>query len=188
MIIQLLAPRLIAWAGKREPDMTIYRRNNDVYIRRWYVLPRNRYFNIYLHQTLLDDDEPPHDHPWSNCSILLRGGYYETLFTPLQDKGGRWHLPGIVRFREPGSVVFRSATTVHRLVVETTERKESWSLFITGPVVRDWGFWGKRGWVSHKLILDIVYGDGGSSKFNPEKAKFWLYEDDFTSSSAKKGR
>lgn len=170
--------RKVAW---RKPDMTIYRRDNEHYIHRWYVTPRNRYFNVYLHQTLLDDDEPPHDHPWANVSILLRGGYWETVFNPLQDSRGVWHLPGFVRWRPPGSVVFRRATRVHRLTVENTDARESWSLFITGPVVRDWGFWGKRGWITHKLILDIVYGTGvGSSKFNPEKAKHWLYEDDFT--------
>lgn len=188
IVTNFIASRLIASVAHRPPDMTIYRRTTEEYIRRWYLVPRNRYFSVYLHQALLDDDEPPHDHPWMNMSYILRGGYYETQFSPLQDSRGRWHLPGVVRFRGPGSVVFRSATTIHRLVVETTERKESWSLFITGPVVRDWGFWGVRGWVSHKLILDIIYGDGGSSKFNPEKAKHWLYDSDFTSSPAKKGR
>lgn len=174
-----IADRLIERVSKRPPDMTIYRRTNEEYIRRWYLVPRNRYVNAYLHQALLDDDEPPHDHPWPNISIILRGGYWETVFNPLQDSGGHWHLPGISFWRGPGSVVFRRATTAHRLMVENTTAHHSWSLFITGPMVRDWGFWGKRGWVSHKLILDIVYGDGGSSKFNPEKAKYWLHTDDF---------
>lgn len=173
------APWIINQVAHRPPDMIIYRRNEEHYIHRWYLIPRNRYLNVYLHHTLLDDDEPPHDHPWANVSIILRGGYWETLFNPLQDSGGRWHLPGIVRWRSPGSVVFRRATSVHRLTVEDTVARHSWSLFFTGPYQRDWGFWGQRGWVSHKLILDIVYKGVGSSKFNPEKAKHWLQSDDF---------
>lgn len=182
-----LVERFIERLTRRPPNMTIFRRNNEVYIRRWYVLPRNRYFNVYLHQTLLDDDEPPHDHPWPNVSIVLRGGFWETVYNPLQE-GGHWYLPGVAYWRGPGSILPRRATKIHRLEVEDTQEKESWSLFLTGPSVRDWGFWGKRGFVSHKLILDIKHGPGGYSRFNPEKAKHWLYEDDFTSNTTEKGR
>lgn len=178
-LMTLAADQLIARVSKRPPDLTIFRRNHEQYIRRWYLCPRNRYFNAYLHETLLDDDEPPHDHPWPNVSIILRGGYWETKFYPLQDQRGQWHFPSAVHWRAPGSVVFRRATTAHRLMVENTDARSSWSLFLTGPVLRDWGFWGQRGWVSHKLILDIKYGPGGYSRFNPEKAKHWLYDNDF---------
>lgn len=178
-----IAQHLIDRVSKRPPDMIIHRRGSahhaEHYIHRWYLIPRNRFVNVYLHETLLDDDEPPHDHPWPNVSIILKGGYWETQFNPLQDSGGNWHLPGVTYWRSPGSVVFRSATRVHRLAVESTEAKRAWSLFITGPMVRDWGFWGKRGWVSHKLILDIEYGPGGYSRFNTEKARHWLYDEDF---------
>lgn len=183
-LMTLAADRLIDRVSRREPDLTIFRKDNEHYIHRWYLISRNKGFNAYLHETLLDDDEPPHDHPWPNCSIILRGGYWETVFNPLQDSRGVWHLGGVSYWRGPGAVVFRRATTVHRLTVENTVSRHSWSLFLTGPVVRNWGFWGVRGWVSHKLILDIKYGPGGYSRFNPEKAKHWLQDSDFTRNPA----
>ena len=35
------------------------------YLSRWHIIPRNRYFNIYLHKFVgSDDDRALHDHPW----------------------------------------------------------------------------------------------------------------------------
>ncbi len=64
-------------AASRPPDFIIGGKN-DPYVRRWWIIPRNRFFNIYLHQFLhSDDDRALHDHPWVNFSYLLRGGYLE---------------------------------------------------------------------------------------------------------------
>ena len=61
----------------REPDFYIGGKENP-YIRRWWVIPRNYYFNVYLHNILRDDDDRTHhDHPWWWCSIMLRGAYWE---------------------------------------------------------------------------------------------------------------
>jgi hypothetical protein len=44
--------------------------------------------------------------------------------------------------------VFRRPTAAHRLVVKHVDGKgECWSLFITGPRVREWGFLCPKGWV-----------------------------------------
>src|SRR5258707_1186927 len=75
----------------------------DVYLERWWVIPRNRYFNIYLHHFLRsDDDRALHDHPWWNLSVLLKGKYLE-------------HRPTYVRIRRRGQVVLRKATASHRI-------------------------------------------------------------------------
>jgi hypothetical protein len=59
----------------RDPDFVIGRAGRP-YLRRWWVIPRNRWFNIYLQEILQDDDDRAlHDHPWVNCSIILRGSY-----------------------------------------------------------------------------------------------------------------
>lgn len=128
--------RLIARASAREPDFVIGPKA-DPYMRRWWVIPRNRFFNIYLHNIRKsDDDRALHDHPWINVSILLRGNYVE--FSPQStDKGRR-------RFR--GDVVFRWPTTLHRLLIDD-DQVTVWSLFITGPVVRVWGFACPKGWI-----------------------------------------
>ena len=61
----------------RKPDFIIGPKDAP-YLRRWWIIPRNRLFNIYLHQILRsDDDRALHDHPWINCSIILKGRYME---------------------------------------------------------------------------------------------------------------
>lgn len=128
----------------RSPDFDI----GPGYLQRWWILPRNPLFNVYLHRVLRDDDDRAlHDHPWLNCSIILRGVYREVV--PLLDDAPTpyvriYGLPTEIRRRGAGSVVFRRATAAHRLVVE---RGPVWTLFITGPILRDWGFHCKRGWV-----------------------------------------
>ena len=70
-----LADRLIAHVSRRAPDFQIGGSVNP-YCNRWWVIPRNRWFNIYLHEFVRDDDDRAlHDHPWWNISIVLRGGY-----------------------------------------------------------------------------------------------------------------
>lgn len=48
------------------------------YLLRWYVIPRNRGLNVYLHKFLRDDDDRAlHDHPWWFVSVMLWGQYVE---------------------------------------------------------------------------------------------------------------
>jgi hypothetical protein len=133
-LVERLAARLIAGAT-RKPDIVIGGEDSP-YLRRWYVIPRNRVFNIYLHQFMRsDDDRALHDHPWASVSIMLRGFMLEVLPLP---KSPRWI--------ERGRVVYRSAKFAHRLVIPDGLRGVVWTLFITGPVVREWGFHCPQGW------------------------------------------
>ena len=64
-------------ADRRPPDFIVGGKE-DPYMLRWWIIPRNRWFNVYLHNFLRsDDDRAHHDHPWWNFSILLRGEYTE---------------------------------------------------------------------------------------------------------------
>jgi hypothetical protein len=144
---------------KRPPDIIIGDDQEHPYLLRWWVIPRNHFFNIYLHKMLRDDQQDMHDHPWWNISIILKGGFHETqpareyLTTPYMRVAD---LPRVTKFHGPGTLVFRRATTVHRLSLpsnkQTVHRHHpgySWSLFITGRNVRTWGFhckWGFRPW------------------------------------------
>lgn len=112
------------------------------YLRRWWVIPRNRRFNVYLHHFLCsDDDRALHDHPWWNVSIVLRGSYLE-------------HIKGhyIRRHRGVGAIVFRCAAMAHR--IELIGGKPAWTLFITGPTVREWGFHCPKGWRHWREFTD----------------------------------
>jgi hypothetical protein len=122
----------------RKPDLEIGGSENP-YMRRWYLIPRNKWFCVYLHNMLRDDDNRAlHDHPAANISIVLRGGYREVLFVgPI--------VPGMLlpqlccKIRRPGTIVFRHADLAHRL--ELLRPVGSWSLFIMGPKLQNWGFW-----------------------------------------------
>lgn len=136
--------------AKRPPDIVIGG-DADPYLRRWYLIPRNRLFNIYLHQFLRDDDDRAlHDHPWPNCSLLLAGEYNEVVFVRPPAHGMPLPLSTKVR-RRPGRPIFRRARTAHRVVLlRDSEGKPQpcWSLFFTGANLRSWGFWCPMGrWV-----------------------------------------
>lgn len=146
---------------RRPPDFVIGGPERP-YMLRWWLIPKNRYFNVYLHKILRDDDDRAlHDHPWWNVSIVLKGSYDEvvpnfkalkTPFTRMAD------TPTVTKRRGPGSVIFRRATTCHRLVipVQGGGQKYCWSLFITGPTIRKWGFHCPQGW---KYYRDYVAPD-----------------------------
>ena len=111
------------------------------YLNRWHLIPRNKWFNIYLHQFIgPDPSEYLHDHPWWSMSIVLRGKYLE--------QGARWLslLEGRIIVREPSDshIIFGPYIS------------ECWTLFITGPVVRDWGFWVDGKWMKHTDYLDPI--------------------------------
>ncbi len=153
-------PRLAAWlfdllwdhvAWARKPDFIVGADDPaGPYLRRWFLIPRNRFFNVYLHQFLRDDDDRAlHDHPWLSCSVILDGGYVEHTIA----RGGihrRQEMP-------VGTVRFMRARHAHRVellremadadneygfvsVWPTTHVIRAWTLFITGPRIRRWGF------------------------------------------------
>ena len=123
---------------KRPPDVLIGD-PLDPYLRRWHVVPRNRVCNVYLHHFRRDDDKRAlHDHPWPSLSVILRGGYTEVTTV-----GRRWY--------GRGSVIIRRALHTHRLEVGASE---AWTLFVTGPHVREWGFHCRRGWVHWRQFAD----------------------------------
>jgi hypothetical protein len=138
----------------RRPPDRIIGGASDPYLRRWFIIPRNRWFNIYLHQFLRsDDDRALHDHPWVNLSILLTGRYME------HDVDGNVTLRKPWRPWAPWRLVFRLATTFHRIEMLTTTSEPQgwtgytvthelpvWTLFLTGPNVREWGFLCPQGW------------------------------------------
>lgn len=130
-----------AWAAgvmARAPDFIIGEAANP-YLRRWWVIPRNEGCNVYLHEILRsDDDRAGHDHPWPNTSYIIDGGYTEITYYQQQPWAEAYRLE-----RVAGDCVTRLATDTHRLIVPDGGRCVS--LFMTGPKVRDWGFWCPNG-------------------------------------------
>jgi hypothetical protein len=61
---------------RRPPDFVI----GDRYLERWWLIPRNPVFNLYLHRFNHDDDDRAcHDHPWVSASFVLSGPMLEVV-------------------------------------------------------------------------------------------------------------
>ena len=92
-------------------------------MNRYYVLFRHRPkwfpFNILIHEMLADDHgDGIHNHPFPYMTIILRGGYWETL-----SSGKYW--------RPRGYIGFRSANNLHRIDLEPGTKPLT--LFFCGP-------------------------------------------------------
>lgn len=112
---------------KRPPDEII---GND-YLLRWFIIPKNRYFKIYLHCFLgSDEDRALHDHPWHSLSFLLKGRINEHLMHQVHS---------VPRFIPQ----LRKATCAHRIELI---KGPAWTIFISGPKIREWGFYCPQGW------------------------------------------
>lgn len=138
---------LIDRVSRRAPDFIVGGEDRP-YLRRWWLIPRNPVFNVYLHQFLRDDDDRAlHDHPWAWCSILLDGGYIEHTIA----------AGGIHRRQErrAPSIKISGPWRAHRIELMKWRLRTGeevpfrcWTLFITGPRMRDWGFHCENtGWI-----------------------------------------
>lgn len=158
VILRWLAPWLIARAEARKPDFEIIPAG-ELYLQRWWLIPKNPVLNIYIHKTVADDDNRAlHDHPYANASIILRGCYFEIMPCRREGYGGGDAVRA--ERREPGDIVCRRADAPHRLMLDI-ELQPCWSLFVTGPRLREWGFFCPKGWVPENLYRSKH--DGGAS-------------------------
>lgn len=147
---------------RRPPDF-IVEGDHGPYLRRWHLLPRNRFCNVYLHHFVGDDpDRALHDHPWHSVSIILKGGYEEIL--PCELHGSRCTRNR--KRRRPGQVIYRKPEQAHRVVLFRKQRGgvygtapytniiPAWTIFITGPWKRHWGFHCPNGWRHWRDFVD----------------------------------
>lgn len=150
----MIRAALMCISASRKPDFVIGGEEAP-YLLRWWVIPRNKFFNIYLHQFLRsDDDRALHDHPWMNASWILENQYTEHTIAA----GGIQ----IKTLRKVGQWAFRfTGRIAHR--IELTHGP-CWTLFITGPRYRSWGFHcPQAGWVHWKKFTD-THDQGATGK------------------------
>jgi hypothetical protein len=96
------------------------------YLQRWAL--ETKWFTVRLHHWISSDDQRHyHDHPWWFLTLILRGGY--TDISP----SGEQRMTA-------GSIAFRPAEHRHTVRVDAGG---CWSLMLTGPDSRVWGFWVK---------------------------------------------
>jgi hypothetical protein len=109
------------------------------YLTRYYIIPDNDKMNVFLHHFHSSDQFIEfHSHPfkWSH-SVMLKRGYIEE----------RWNGNCITRkmvlpfsFNSINSLIF------HRVDM-LDEEKGCWSIFITGPRIKEeptWQFWNRN--------------------------------------------
>jgi hypothetical protein len=128
------------------------------YLLRWCLIPRNPLCNIYLHRFLASDDPTCHDHPWWFVSLLVAGCYDEVQ-------------PDRITARHAGSLALRRAAHRHsvRLRRDTHGREiPCTSIIITGPRVRQWGFWCPGGHRADRFVPWRQFGAGGCGEHRNE--------------------
>ena len=125
--------------------------DNDVYLIR-YPLLSTALFSVYIHRFLRSDKDDPHDHPFSFVSYVVSGGYTESLFDKANKTAASTdtvYFHTITSRRKPGSLAFRKATDVHRVLVDSVlqpreYKKAPLTVILLGPRTRDWGFWVRK--------------------------------------------
>jgi hypothetical protein len=140
-----------------KPDLIIGPRDAPQTLR-WHIF-RFRGWQLALHKWLRSDsDRAPHDHKADNLSIILTGGYWETV--------REWYEAGVYEdvtsFRWPLVPYFRKAETPHRVTLPS-DGKPVWSLWLRWPERRRWGYWcDNKGWVDAVDYLSApdYYADG----------------------------
>jgi hypothetical protein len=140
-----LVPRLLRWAWKvidsRPPDYVIQPDGHSLhslYLERWRVV-ESKLAGVKVHRVhRSDDDRALHDHPWTNLSIVLSGGYFEHRILAGGVHSRRWC--------GRGAIVWRRAKQAHRLEV-ISGAPPTVTLFLTGPRLREWGFHCPNGWI-----------------------------------------
>jgi hypothetical protein len=131
--------RLIADREMSEPYLHRYYLFSTRWLKRWF--PKLSY-RLVLHKCVKSDADGLHDHPWDWKSKILEGGYHEHR---------SWGKPV---YRRPGGWRSSRATDFHRLELPRG-CPHSWSLFLMGPKIKDWGFQDRNGdWIQWEEYIN----------------------------------
>lgn len=140
----VISDYLITLSTRRPPDL-IVGRPNEPYLLRWHLLPRNPILNFYLHCfKASDQNREMHCHPWSSVSVILKGMYAD-------------HREDGFSILKEGDVEFRlNPKKAHRIELIDGE---CWTLFVTGPRIREWGFYCKDEFGKKRFVPWQKYTD-----------------------------
>lgn len=127
---------LTGWKWHRK----LRRETGEVYMDRWQLL-RSRRLSIYINRINLPDADPlPHTHPWRRSySLKLWGSYTEETFWIFNRPKLIGKPPELVSegLRVPPR--FNRIPDIHR-IVELTNGRPCWTLFVGFDVSQRWGF------------------------------------------------
>ena len=143
------------------PTKTLWTPESELYLRRWVIFGRlDKHCDnsssfikkpwspfgrgLYLHQMLGPDaGRHVHDHPWNFRSLVLRGGYVETVVSEINE----FH-----NVRCQGDYDYRPPEWLHRI---TYVLPNTWTLVLCGRREREWGFLVKDRGLEHWVREDV---------------------------------
>lgn len=132
------------WAVWKWVDVPSKMNPGQVYLRRLRII-QTPMVGIFVHWIYEPDiDRHPHDHPWSFCSLVLRGGYTEKIYRSL---GGKPYQ----RQHKTLSAHFMPIDRAHRI---THLNGNVVTLIVTGRRLRTWCFWTPSGLVEWNKLGD----------------------------------
>ncbi len=112
---------------------------DDPYLERWILWFG---FTLRVHKFHKGDDERAfHDHPWWFLTFPLNP--YRELTPELG-----------VRDVKPFRFHFRPAH--HQHIVQLLHGKPVWTLILTGPKSKEWGFWEDGEFIHHERWLQVI--------------------------------
>lgn len=111
----------------------IISREGVLHFQRWRLL-QTPWFGVYIHYIAESDkDKHPHSHPWDFITLILKGGYWESLTIGPYDT---WEI-----LRKPFSFAKRNHNQFHKIsLLEPT-----WSLVFVGQHKYEWGYLTENG-------------------------------------------
>lgn len=100
--------------------------------------------SLRLHKWVGDDDHRAlHDHPWAFWTLILKGAYLDVQG---RVKDAQGHDQGKYEPMRAGTLRFRPAKHTHTVKLLTPT---CWTLVLTGPKVREFGFVQGGKWTSN---------------------------------------
>ena len=125
------------------------------YLHRFYIKHNGRLPGIYLHHFHQSDpDRDLHNHPWRwSFSFIMTGGYFEERLAVVPDT----HEAAGIAYKETYDrkapcINYITGDTFHRVVLKDL-KNGAWTIFCSGPEVKDWGFMTYAG----KFIPHVQY-------------------------------
>lgn len=111
-----------------------------LHFRRWQIL-WTPWFSIWIHGIYsADKDEHLHNHPWDYFSLVLKGSFLE------ETESG-------TKIMRPLSYVKRDGSEFHKIKILFTPKV--YTLFITSPPKRDWGYKVKGKIIQHDIYRNL---------------------------------
>lgn len=121
----------------RLPDEIVYV-GDEVYLERWFLTPKTKYFCIMMHRFQREDgSRVMHDHPWPSISLLFSGYMCERTPKGVQVITSCWPK-------------YRPAEYIHRVEYVAPG---TITIFIRGLKIREWGFHCPDGWVHWRKFI-----------------------------------